>query len=98
MEKKKIAIIGSDKEKLKVEQLVKELALEAEIIKIDQEPEPSMLDFSSPVYDMEGIYPSSGLTRKQIEQVTEPVRREPKIGRNDLCPCGSGKKYKKCCL
>jgi len=25
------------------------------------------------------------------------VRTEPKIGRNDLCPCGSGKKYKKCC-
>jgi hypothetical protein len=25
-------------------------------------------------------------------------RREPKIGRNDPCPCGSGKKYKKCCL
>ncbi|MCX6383069.1 MAG: SEC-C metal-binding domain-containing protein [Actinobacteria bacterium] len=21
----------------------------------------------------------------------------PKVGRNDLCPCGSGKKYKKCC-
>lgn len=28
----------------------------------------------------------------------EPVRRQsPKIGRNDPCPCGSGKKYKKCC-
>lgn len=27
-----------------------------------------------------------------------PIRREsPKIGRNDSCPCGSGKKYKKCC-
>jgi preprotein translocase subunit SecA len=27
----------------------------------------------------------------------EPVRREhPKVGRNDACPCGSGKKYKKC--
>jgi hypothetical protein len=26
------------------------------------------------------------------------VRAAPKIGRNDLCPCGSGKKYKKCCL
>lgn len=26
------------------------------------------------------------------------VREEPKIGRNDPCPCGSGKKYKKCCL
>ncbi|GMQ92388.1 MAG: UPF0149 family protein YecA [Gammaproteobacteria bacterium] len=28
-----------------------------------------------------------------------PVRRtEPQVGRNDPCPCGSGKKYKKCCL
>jgi len=28
----------------------------------------------------------------------DPYRREtPKIGRNDPCPCGSGKKYKKCC-
>jgi preprotein translocase subunit SecA len=25
------------------------------------------------------------------------VREEPKIGRNDPCPCGSGKKYKNCC-
>jgi preprotein translocase subunit SecA len=28
----------------------------------------------------------------------QPKRRaEPKVGRNDPCPCGSGKKYKKCC-
>ena len=28
----------------------------------------------------------------------EPVRREtPKVGRNEACPCGSGKKFKKCC-
>ena len=26
----------------------------------------------------------------------EPLRVEPKIGRNDPCPCGSGKKYKQC--
>lgn len=25
------------------------------------------------------------------------VNEEPKIGRNDPCPCGSGKKYKNCC-
>lgn len=25
------------------------------------------------------------------------VRQGPKVGRNDPCPCGSGKKYKKCC-
>lgn len=30
-----------------------------------------------------------------VEQV---IRTEPKIGRNDPCPCGSGKKYKKCCM
>jgi preprotein translocase subunit SecA len=28
----------------------------------------------------------------------QPYVSEPKIGRNDPCPCGSGKKYKKCCL
>lgn len=27
----------------------------------------------------------------------EPIRKEKKPGRNDPCPCGSGKKYKKCC-
>jgi hypothetical protein len=26
------------------------------------------------------------------------IRQMPKVGRNDLCPCGSGRKYKKCCL
>ena len=30
------------------------------------------------------------------EQKPQPVRRESEIGRNDPCPCGSGKKYKKC--
>ena len=28
---------------------------------------------------------------------SEPRRVAPKLGRNDPCPCGSGKKYKKCC-
>jgi len=28
---------------------------------------------------------------------TPVVRETPKVGRNDPCPCGSGKKYKKCC-
>jgi len=27
----------------------------------------------------------------------KPIRVEKKVGRNDPCPCGSGKKYKKCC-
>ncbi|MFN5370222.1 MAG: SEC-C metal-binding domain-containing protein [Bacteroidia bacterium] len=29
---------------------------------------------------------------------TPYVKPNPEIGRNDLCPCGSGKKYKKCCM
>jgi uncharacterized protein len=32
-----------------------------------------------------------------IPKPTAP-KAAPKIGRNDPCPCGSGKKYKKCCL
>jgi len=33
-----------------------------------------------------------------IDPTKQPViRSEPKVGRNDPCPCGSGKKYKKCC-
>ena len=31
------------------------------------------------------------------EQAKEPVRAEHAVGRNDPCPCGSGKKYKNCC-
>ena len=31
------------------------------------------------------------------EEKSRPVRTGPKVGRNDPCPCGSGKKYKKCC-
>ncbi len=30
-------------------------------------------------------------------KVKKPVRKENTVGRNDPCPCGSGKKYKKCC-
>ena len=37
-------------------------------------------------------------TSPTYERVQQPyVRTSAKIGRNDPCPCGSGKKYKKCC-
>ncbi len=38
-----------------------------------------------------------GQTEGSHELKLEPVTVIPKIGRNDPCPCGSGKKYKKCC-
>lgn len=42
-------------------------------------------------------------TEQPVEQLMQLVRAEdvkafPQPGRNDLCPCGSGRKYKKCCL
>jgi preprotein translocase subunit SecA len=35
--------------------------------------------------------------RAQTKAKAKPVRTGPKVGRNDPCPCGSGKKYKQCC-
>ena len=31
------------------------------------------------------------------DEPKQPVVKETKVGRNDPCPCGSGKKYKNCC-
>ncbi len=51
--------------------------------------------------------PASEIERQQqaaiagteADQKLEPIRNmEPKVGRNDPCPCGSGKKYKQCCM
>lgn len=38
-----------------------------------------------------------GNTPNQEKTHTPIVNTEPKVGRNDSCPCGSGKKYKNCC-
>ncbi|MCE5228771.1 SEC-C domain-containing protein, partial [bacterium] len=38
-----------------------------------------------------------GADAAQQRHVTTYRRSQPKIGPNDACPCGSGKKYKKCC-
>lgn len=44
------------------------------------------------------IYSEEELKKLYKEQkASGTVRKEKKIGRNDPCPCGSGKKYKKCC-
>jgi preprotein translocase subunit SecA len=39
---------------------------------------------------------SGGEVQRQAKK--QPIRRAEKVGRNDPCPCGSGKKYKNCCL
>jgi uncharacterized protein YecA (UPF0149 family) len=45
------------------------------------------------------IHSGTIMTEVAPSGLVETYRRtEPKIGRNDPCPCGSGKKYKHCCL
>jgi len=52
---------------------------------------PGMQPMNAGPRDMTQAVPTGGGNH-------EPVRRsQPKVGRNDPCPCGSGQKYKKCC-
>ena len=50
---------------------------------------------------IEADLPSEQLRLSLLKELAEAapatIRKEKKIGRNDPCPCGSGKKYKKCC-
>jgi hypothetical protein len=41
---------------------------------------------------------ASAYRERAARGVRVECRAAPKVGRNDPCPCGSGKKYKKCCL
>ena len=43
------------------------------------------------------IAPKQHINRSDGDRPHEPIKKPHKIGRNDPCPCGSGKKYKKCC-
>lgn len=50
-----------------------------------------------PIHEVEGPT-EPGFVPGLDPEVTWPIHREAeKVGRNDPCPCGSGKKYKKCC-
>jgi preprotein translocase subunit SecA len=40
---------------------------------------------------------SEAAAAQEAQAKARPVRTGPKVGRNDPCPCGSGKKYKHCC-
>jgi len=48
-------------------------------------------------WDFPEDFPYPSITNFTALPVAPYVRESPKIGRNDPCPCGSGKKFKKCC-
>ena len=55
---------------------------------------------SSDEYDEQAhqLYNEGRYDDALLESATTTHNERRKVGRNDPCPCGSGKKYKKCCL
>ena len=45
----------------------------------------------------ERVARETGTNETSSDTKAKPIRKEAKVGRNDNCPCGSGKKYKSCC-
>ena len=62
-------------------------------IEPNKEPDISELEYMLNPDDFGGVPPKAKLSNMLTVVKTEPI-----ISRNELCPCGSGKKYKKCCL
>ena len=51
---------------------------------------------SAPRFSGSDGYQQAIQNSMQQAEKSQPVIADPKIGRNDACPCGSGKKYKQC--
>ncbi len=48
-------------------------------------------------YDEESFEDDEGIAEPEEEFIPEPAKAQPEPARNAPCPCGSGKKYKRCC-
>lgn len=97
--------IAEEKEEIKIETEISEEKANNEIIEEKKE------EITEEKYSTEDVQKAAEkfMKREQVakptstnlddgsEPVNKTVKGVKKIGRNDLCPCGSGKKYKKCC-
>ena len=79
-------IEGFDMFDAMVETIRQDTARMALTVRIRTQEEPKREQVAKPIAPA-----GDGTAQKQ------PVRKTKKVGRNDPCPCGSGKKYKKCC-
>jgi preprotein translocase subunit SecA len=52
----------------------------------------------SDVTEVSNEAPGMGDEMSAVQRHATSTSRKPKVGRNEPCPCGSGKKYKKCCM
>ena len=57
---------------------------------------PRRTDYSKMEANKSEYQPNQGSEQPKKEEHVQPIRVEKKVGRNDPCPCGSGKKYKHC--
>ena len=83
--------------KLEVVQILSRLQLQMPPGIPEQAPDPSEFEFRHEVFDGFGAEPPIEQPDAAAPEEKKPfVRPDRKIGRNDPCPCGSGKKYKHC--
>lgn len=59
--------------------------------------EVSVFNNNGPAIEQQSKPQMPQMNNPQPQSKTQPIVNAEKIGRNDPCPCGSGKKYKKCC-
>ena len=63
--------------------------------------DPNLKKFQAIIFDIYNNvrrWANKGFTNAELSKLNAPIIKEKTIGRNEPCPCGSGKKYKKCCL
>lgn len=88
IDKKKVIIVNSI-DTLKNKELFLELTKHCDLIAID--------DIDTQEYTLSNPDKGNILPKRFKGLLVEDVRAEPKVGRNELCSCGSGLKNKKCC-
>jgi tetratricopeptide (TPR) repeat protein len=83
---------GEMKDLKRAEQLLLEGRSIAQVRDADQFAE----DLAA-LYEQQGRVKEAQAMRRRVQPKHALPRSAPKVGRNDPCPCGSGKKFKKCC-
>jgi len=75
----------------------KDPTLKERFIKVAKQMEADGVDMTSPSAMRKWAKANQKKIREQEYGTVKPIVKAKEPGRNDPCPCGSGKKYKKCC-
>jgi len=75
----------------------KDPTLKERFIKVAKQMEADGVDMNSPTAMRKWAKANQKRIREEEYGTVKPIIKGKEPGRNDPCPCGSGKKYKKCC-